>query len=169
MRASAATERRSAGQAERIEFAVEARRLGVADPERQADIRRRLKFDAGMRVISGQRAGCGVEGGKRAADAGIVLQRVETGIDGDGQPAEALKIVAGLHAFIMKRAAERARLVDAVHPEPNAAGSAADKPAVRKIHAHRGKAASGLAAVEAAVNVRALPDGQIAMKADRPA
>src|SRR5437763_369942 len=112
--ALAATERRRAGQDLRIEVAVEARRrLRVADPERQAEIRRRLKFDAYIRAISGQRAGRGVEGRKRAADAGVVFQRVETGIERDGQPAQALKIVAGLHAFIMKRVAERARLVDA--------------------------------------------------------
>src|SRR4051794_38471112 len=168
--ALAATERRCAGQAKQIEFASR-RRLRVAGPERQAEIRRRLKFDAGMRAISRQCAGRGVEGRKRAADAGVVFQGVETGIDGKRQPAQALKIVAGLHAFIMKRAAERAGLVDAADAETRAAGSAADKPAVRKINARRGKAA-GVAAVEAckaAVNVRALADGQVALEADWPA
>src|SRR4051794_38306852 len=144
--ALAATERRCAGQAKRIEFASR-RRLRVADPERQAEIRRRLKFDAGMRAISAQRAGGGVEGRKRAADAGVVFQRVETGIDRERQPAQALKIVAGLHAFIMKRGAERARLVDATEAETRAAGSAADEPAVRKINARRGKAGAGAAAI----------------------
>src|SRR4051794_30228198 len=95
-----------------------------------------------MRAISGQRAGRGVEGRKRAANAGVVFQRVETGIDGERQPAQALKIVAGLHAFIMKRGAERAGLVDAADAETRAAGSAADKPAVRKIGAHIRKAVS---------------------------
>src|SRR6266566_3668202 len=67
--------RRSAGQRERIDVAVDASRLlGVAEPERQADIRRWLEFDAGMRAIAWQCTGRGVEGRKRAADAGIIFQ-----------------------------------------------------------------------------------------------
>jgi hypothetical protein len=76
------------------------------------------------------------------------------------------------YAFGMKRVAERASLVDAVDAETQSAGSAADKPAVRKIIAHIGKAARGVAAVEAckaAVNIRALAHGQVAVEADGPA
>src|ERR1700754_378064 len=122
-----------------------------------------------MRAIAGQRAGGGVEGRKRAANAGVVFQGVEAGID---RERCVLELVADLRAFRIKRAAERAGLVDAVHAVSHAAGSAADKPAVRKSGAHVGKAASGVTAVEAckaAVNVRALADGQIAVKTDGPA
>src|SRR5216684_9072003 len=87
-RALAATvdgKRRSAGQRERIDVAIDAPRLlGVAEPERQADIRRRLVFDARMRAIAWQCAGRSVKGGKRAPDAGIIFQGVETGIDREG-------------------------------------------------------------------------------------
>src|SRR5258705_12921831 len=75
----------------------------------------------------------------------------------------------------MKRAAiaERSILVDAVHAQTHAAAFAADKPAVRKIVAHIGKAAAlGVTAVKArkvAVSVRALTVGQIATEAGGPA
>ena len=59
--------------------------MRVADPERQAEIRRRLEFDAGMGAISGQGAGAGVERRERAADAGVVFQRVEAGKKSDAQ------------------------------------------------------------------------------------
>ena len=61
-------------------------------------IRRRLEFDTGIRAADGQRAGFGVERRERAADAGIVFQRVETGIEGDGQPAAVLEAVAELRS-----------------------------------------------------------------------
>src|SRR5262249_32086842 len=94
----------NAGQRGPGDFAVDAPRLlGVAEPERQADIRRWLEFDARTRAIAGQRAGRGVEGGERASEAGIVFQRVEAGIDCDGQPARFLEVVAELHAFIGER------------------------------------------------------------------
>src|SRR5258708_30012345 len=104
-----------------------------------------------MRAIAGQSAGRGVEGRKRAADAGIIFQGVETGIDRDGQPARGiLEVVAELHALVRKRAAERAILLEAVRAQTQAAAFAADKPAVRKIVALRGKAeASGVPAVKA--------------------
>src|SRR6266849_8882018 len=117
-----------------------------------------------MRAIAGQCAGRGVEGGKRATDAGIIFQGVETGIDREGRVLEG---VAELHAFVIKRAniAERCILVDAVHAQTHAA--------YRKIVAHIGKAAaSGVTAVKArkvAVSVRALADGYIATEADGPA
>src|ERR1700731_1454977 len=127
-----------------------------------------------MRAIAWQCAGHGVEGGKRAADAGIIFQGVETRIDREGYPARVLEVVAELHALVIKRAeiAERSILVDAVHAQTHAAAFAADKPAVRKIVAHRGKAAaSGVTAVKArkvAVSVRALAGGQTT-EADGPA
>src|SRR6266851_110894 len=128
-----------------------------------------------MRAIAGQCAGRSVEGGKRATDAGIIFQGVETGIDREGQPARVLEVVAELHALVIKRAdiAERSILVDAVHAQTHAAAFAADKPAVRKTVAHIGKAAaSGVTAVKArkvAVSVRVLAGGQIATEADGPA
>src|SRR3981189_2957467 len=117
-----------------------------------------------MRAIAGQCAGRGVEGGKRATDAGIIFQGVETGIDREGRVLEG---VAELHAFVIKRAniAERSILVDAVHAQTHAA--------YRKIVVHIGKAAAaGVTAVKArkvAVSVRALAGGQIATEADGPA
>src|SRR5260370_516906 len=109
-----------------------------------------------MRAVAGQCAGGGVKGSKRAPDAGIVFQGVETGIDRDGC---VLEVVAELHAFVIKRAAERCILVEAVHAQTHAAALAADEPAVRKVVARVGKAAaSGAAAVKArkvAVGVRA--------------
>src|ERR1700730_823666 len=124
-----------------------------------------------MRAIAWQCAGHGVEGRKRAADAGVKFQRVETGIDREGC---VLEIVAELHALVIKRAeiAERSIPVDAAHAQTHAAAFAADKPAVRKIVAHRGKAASGVTAVEArkvAVSVGALADRWIATEAGGPA
>src|SRR6266481_7968217 len=122
-----------------------------------------------MRAIAWQCAGHGVEGGKRAADAGVIFQGVETGIDREGQPARVFEVVAELHALVIKRGdiAERSILVDAVHAQTHAAAFAADKPAVRKIGAHIGKAASGVTAVKVAVSVRALADSWIAPEADR--
>src|SRR5271169_889 len=79
--ATADGKRRSPRQHERIDVA---RLLDVAEPDRQADIRRRLEFDARMRAIAWQCAGHAVEGGKAATDAGFVIQGVETGIDRDG-------------------------------------------------------------------------------------
>src|SRR3984893_16489868 len=126
-----------------------------------------------MRAVAGQCAGHRVEGGKRATDAGIIFQGVEAGINRERQPARVFEVVAELHAFVIKRVAERSVLVDAVHAQTHAAAFAADKPAVRKIVAHIGKAAaSGVTAVKArkvAVSVRALADGQIATEADGPA
>src|SRR6202023_2995700 len=125
-----------------------------------------------MRAIDGQCAGHGVEGGKRATDAGIIFQGVETGIDREGQPTPVFEVVAELHAFGIERAevAKSCILVDAAHAQTHAAAFAADKPAVRKIVAHIGKAAaSGVAAVKAqkvAVSVRALADGYIATDAE---
>src|SRR6266851_10161726 len=121
-----------------------------------------------MRAIAWQCTGRAVEGGKRATDAGIIFQGVETGIDREGCVLEVV-------AEVIKRAdiAERSIPVDAVHAQTHAAAFAADKPAVRKIVAHIGKAAaSGVTAVKArkvAVSVRALADGQIATEADGPA
>src|SRR6202171_2283889 len=114
-----------------------------------------------MRAIARQCAGHGVEGGKRASDAGAIFQGVETGIDREGC---VLEVVAELHALVIQRAkiAERSIPVDAVHAQTHAAAFVADKPAVRKIVAHRGKdAASGVTAVKArkvTVSVRALAD-----------
>src|SRR6267378_8605413 len=125
-----------------------------------------------MRAIAGQRAGHGIEGGKRATDAAAIFQGVETAKDREGQPARVLEVVAELHAFIID-IAERASLVDAVHAQTHAAAFAADKPAVREIVAHIGKAAaSGITAVKArkvAVSVRVLAGGWIATEADGPA
>src|SRR6476660_4804205 len=126
-----------------------------------------------MRAIAGQCAGRGVERGKRAANAGIIFQGVETGIDREGQPARVFEVVAELHAFVIKRAEIAERIpVDAAHAQTPAA-FAADKPAVRKIVARIGKAAaSGVTAVKArkvAVSVRALADGWVAAQADGPA
>src|SRR5258706_2768215 len=117
-----------------------------------------------MGVIAWQCAGDAVEGGKRAADAGVIFQGVETGIDREGQPARVFEVVAELHALVIKRGdiAERSVLVDAVHPRTHAATLGADKPAVRKIVAHIGNAALGVTAVKArkvAVSVRALAGG----------
>src|ERR1700737_3613107 len=118
-----------------------------------------------MRAIAWQCAGHGVEGGKRATDAGIIFQGVETRIDREGYPARVLEVIAELHALVIKRAdiAERSILVDAVHAQTQAAPLPPQKPAVRKIVAHMGKAAaSGVTAVKArkaAVSVRALADG----------
>src|ERR1700737_613016 len=128
-----------------------------------------------MRSIAGQCAGRGVEGGKRATDAGIIFQGVETRIDRDGQPTGVLEVIAELYAFVIERTdiAESSILVDAVHAQTHAATFGADEPAVRKIVAHMGKAAaSGAAAVKArkiAVSVRARADGQIVTEADGPA
>src|SRR5450631_458532 len=125
-----------------------------------------------MRAIARQCAGHGVEGGKRVTDAGVIFQGVEPGIDREGC---VLEVVAELHALVIKRAeiTERSIQVDAVHAQTHAAAFAADKPAVRKIVAHIGKAAaSGVTALKArkvAVSVRVLADGQIATEADRPA
>ena len=87
-------------------------------------------------------------GANAAADAGIVFQRVETGIEGDGRPAAVLQAVAELHAFAIERAetAERA-LAEAA--EAHAVALAADKKAVRKIVARVGRAVSDVAEVEA--------------------
>jgi len=163
-------------RSERIDLAIHAPRLlGEADPERQADIRRRLEFDARMRAIARQRAGHGVEGGGKVTEAGFIFQGVETGIDRDRQSARAVEIVTELYAFGIDRAeiAERCILVDAVHAQTDAAAFAADKPAIRKIVARVGKAAaSGVTAVEAgkvAIRVRALAGGRITTEADRPA
>jgi hypothetical protein len=115
-----------------------------------------------MRAIAWHRAGRGVEGRERTADAGIVFQGVETGIDREG-PAHVLEVVAELHALVRKRAgiAERSSLIDAVHAQTHAAAFAADKPAVRKI-----VAPPGVAAVEAR---QAAAGGRIAPEADGPA
>src|SRR4051812_25697557 len=121
-----------------------------------------------MGAISGQRAGRGVEGGKRAADGRIVFQGVESGIDRERQAI--LELVADLRALGMQRAAECAGVADAAQTQ--AAGSAAEKPAVRKMGAGIGKAAARAAAVktcEAAVDVRALAERQVAVETDRPA
>src|SRR5229473_565826 len=96
-------------------------------------------------------------------------ERIDVAID-----APRLLGVAEPHALVIKRAdiAKRSILVDAVHAQTHAAAFAANKPAVRKIVTHRGKAAtSGVTAVKArkvAVSVRALADGQIATEADGP-
>src|SRR6266481_6955008 len=97
-----------------------------------------------MRAIAWQCAGHGVEGGKRATDAGVIFQGVETGIDRDGQPTRAFEVVTELHAFAIERAeiAKSCIPVDAAHAQTHAAAFAADKPAVRKIVAHIGKAAA---------------------------
>src|SRR5206468_12634134 len=145
-----------------------ARLLDVADPERQTESRRRLKFDAGIHAGDRQRAGFGVERRERAADAGIVFQRVETGIKGDGQAA-ALQAVAELNAFAIERAETAGRTL-AETAEAQAAALAADKKAVRKIVARVGRAVSDVAEVEARkapVSVRAL--ACIAAKTHRPA
>src|ERR1700730_13557698 len=129
-----------------------------------------------MPAIASQCAGGrGVEGSKRVTDAGIVFQGIETGIDREGRPARVLEVVAELHALVSERSdiAERSILIGAAHTQTHAAAFAADKPAVRKIVAHIGKAAaSGVTAVKArkvAVSVRALVAGQIAAEADGPA
>src|SRR6202158_5683144 len=117
-----------------------------------------------MPAIASQCAGRGVEGSKRVTDAGVVFQGIETGIDREGRPARALEVVAELHALERGGAdiAERSILIGAAHAQTHAAAFAADKPAVRKIVAHRGKAAaSGVTAVKArkvAGSVRALAD-----------
>src|ERR1700724_4900667 len=100
-----------------------------------------------MRAIAWPGAGHGVEGRKRVTDAGVIFQGVETGIDREGC---VLEVVAELHALVIKRAeiAERSIPVDAAHAQTHAAAFAADKPAVRKIVAHRGKAGSGVTAAE---------------------
>jgi len=115
-----------------------------------------------MRAIAGQCAGRGVEVGKRAADAGIVFQGVEAGIDRDGRARE---VVTELHAFVGERwcFAEYSGLTEAVHAQTQSAAFAADKPAVRKIVA-RGKAAASatIKGRKSAVRVRALVGGQVA-------
>src|SRR6266481_2230007 len=105
-----------------------------------------------MRTIAGHRAGHGVEGRKSATDAGIVFQRVDAGIERDGR---VLELVAKLHAFGIARA-ERASLVDAA--QAHATAFIADKPAVRKIGARRGKApaVSATKAPKIAIGVRTL-------------
>ena len=117
-----------------------------------------------MHAIAG-RAGRGVEGRKRGTDAGIVFQRVEPAVDGNGR---VLERVAKPHASSLERA-ERAGLVDAAQAQARtqAAAFAADKPAVRKI-VPRGKAAGAtvLKAREAGLRVRALPGIQIAAEAE---
>src|ERR1700692_214258 len=69
--------------------------------------------------------------------------------------------------------AERCILVEAVHAQAHAAAFVADEPAVRKIVAHIGKAAtSGAATVKArkgAVSVRALAVSRIATEAEQRA
>jgi hypothetical protein len=151
------------------------RLLGEADPDRQAEIRRRPEFDTGMRAIACQCAGGRVvEGSKRATIADIIFQGVETGIERDGQAATArtLKVVAELHALVTKRAdiAEPVGLADAGHAQTQAAAFAADKPAVREIVARA--AASGVTAAKArkvAVAVPAQAEAWIATEADGPA
>src|ERR1043166_2005969 len=97
--------------AERKDVAVGTnRRLRVADAERQAEIWRGLKFDAGMRAIE-LRARAGIERSKRTADAASGFQRVEAGIDRKRQAG--LELVAELHAVGLNRVAERIGLVDA--------------------------------------------------------
>src|SRR5450759_5319 len=127
-----------------------------------------------MRAIAGQCTGHGVEGGKRATDAGVIFQGVETRIDREGQPARVLEVVAELHAFGIKRTevAKSRTLVDAAQAQTHPAAFAADKPAVRKIVAHIGNAAAprvtAVKARKVAVSVRTLADGQIATKTDGP-
>src|SRR6188768_3153192 len=154
---------RSVGKRGQFGIAVDASRLvDVADAERQTEIRRRLDFDARMRAKAGHRSGHGVEGRKNAANAGIVFQRVEAGIERDGC---VLEVVAELHAFGIERA-ERAGLVEAA--QAHGAAFIADKPAVRKIVARRGKAA-GVAAAKAgknAVGIGTLAGIQIAAEAE---
>src|SRR5206468_9331734 len=78
-----------------------------------------------------------------------------------------LEVVAELHAFRIERA-ERASLVDAAHAQAHAAAFIADKPAVRKIVARRGKAA-GVTAAKArkvAIIVRSLAGIQAAAEAE---
>src|SRR6202165_2085067 len=128
-----------------------------------------------MPAIASQCAGRGVEGSKRVTDAGVVFQGIETGIDREGRPARVLEVVAELHALVSERAdiAERSILIGAAHAQTHAAAFAADKPAVRKIVAHIGKAAaSGVTAVKArkvAVSVQTLAGGRIAAEAEGPA
>src|SRR6266481_5631884 len=126
-----------------------------------------------MRAIAGQRAGRGVEGGKRATDGSIIFQGVETGIDREGQPTRVFEAVAELHAFGIERAEIAKSCIPVDAAQAHAAAFAADKPAVRKIVAHIGKAAaSRVTAVKArkvAVSVRALAGGWIATEADGPA
>src|ERR1019366_2645283 len=105
------------------------------------------------RAIAGQGSGHVVERGKRTADAGVIFQGVETGIERDGQSARIPEVVAELHAFVTQ-IAERGILGDAVHAQAHAqahaAAFAADKPAVGKIVARIGKApASDVAAAKA--------------------
>ena len=143
---------RGVGQRGRFGVGVDAPRLlGVAEAERQAEIRRRLECDARMRAIAGHCGGRGVEGRKSAANAGIVFQRVEPAIDRHGS---VLEVVAELHAFAIERA-ERSSLADAVRAQAHAAAAfVADKPAVRKIVARRGKAVGGTAVKARNVAVR---------------
>src|ERR1700736_1395970 len=126
-----------------------------------------------MPAIASQCAGGrGVEGSKRVTDAGVVFQGIETGIDREGRPPRALEVVAELHALVSERAdiAERSILIGAAHAQTHAAAFAADKPAVRKIVAHIGKAAAwGVTADKArkvAVSVQTLDAGQIATEAE---
>lgn len=169
--AAAHRERRGAGQ--RIDLAVDPPRLlDDADPERQAEIGRRLEFDAGIRAADGQRAGLGVERRECvAADARIVFQRVETGKEGDGRPAAVLQAVAELHAFAIERP-ETAEGALAETAEAHGVALAADKKAVRKIVARIGRTVSDVAEVKARkvpVRVRALVRRRISPESHRPA
>ena len=169
--AAAHRERRGAGQ--RIDLAVDsARLLDDADAERQAEIGRRLEFDAGIRATDRQRAGLGVERRERvAADAGIVFERVETGKECHGRPAPILQAVAELHAFAIDRA-ETAERTLAEAAEAHVVALATDKKAVRKIVARIGGAISDIPEVEArkvAVCVRALVRRRVSPEAHRPA
>lgn len=144
----------------------------VAEPEGQADIRRRLEFDAAMRAIAGRCVGRGVERRERVADAGVEFQGVDTAIDPERRAARlVLEVVAELYALVGERAdiAERATLAEAVHAETHGAAFAADKPAVRKIGARIGKAVASGTEVKArkvAVAVQALDAGRIAAEAE---
>src|SRR5580700_5540666 len=128
-----------------------------------------------MHVIDGQCAGRAVEGGKRSTDAGRIFQGVEPGIDLERQAVRGLEVVADLRTFVIKRGriAERAILAEAAQVQTHAAAFATDKPAVRKIVAHGGKAAApGITAVKArkvAVGVRTLAGRLIATEAEGPA
>jgi hypothetical protein len=168
---------RSSGQASRDRRYVAPLLPGVAESERQADIRRRLEFDAAMRAVAGYGVGRVVGGNEGVTEAGVVFHGVETAIDPKRRRARLiLEIVAELHALVRADIAERATPAEAVdaetHPGTDNAACTADEPALLQIGA-RGKAVAS-AAVEVevrkvAVSVQALDAVQIPAEAERPA
>jgi len=84
-----------AGTPEGVDVAVDAPTAGCSRrPNDRLTFGRRLIFEARMRAIARQGAGHIVEGRERPANAGIVFQSVEAGMESQRQPVRVLEVVA---------------------------------------------------------------------------